>query len=372
MSDLSASNVRYSRLDRAQFEGLVRGYEGFLAGHGSAGMVSARFLIARDMACEGRTLHDINFTGSDLSGSRFKGSDLRRASFYGANLSQCDFRKARLERADLRGCTLAGANFDGAVLDEADMRAAVLLHTDEIHGLRELAGSRLNRSSLDDGSFAVDFTNCSLRGARMKNANLKNANFSGANLDGADLAGARLGGAKFDGAILTGVDTGRLGLPRATFANCVLEPSALALAALPRLREQIEFNHAWVTSGGAAGRPAVLDGMDLRPGSELFRNRLLIGFSAKGAMAVGVDFTDCELAGANFDGADLRSAIFRGADLRGASFRNAKLHHAVLHQARIEALPLAGGGSQPTRFDDASLEGCRLAPDEPLPAPRRA
>jgi len=372
MVEISSPNLKYTRLDRVQFEGLVRGYEGFLAGRGSTGMVAARFLIARDMACEGRTLHDINFTGSDLSGSRFAGSDLRRASFYGANLSQCDFRKARLERADLRGCTLAGANFDGAVLDEADMRAAMLLQADEVHGLREVAGSRLNRSSLDDGSFAVDFTNCSLRGARMKNANLKNANFSGANLDGADLAGARLGGAKFDGAILTGVDTDRLGLPRSTFDTCVKEPSAAAVADLPRIREQIEFNHAWVTSGAAAGRPAVLDGMDLRPGKDLFRNRLLIGLSAKGAIAIGVDFTDCELAGANFDGGDLRSAIFKGADLRGASFRGAKLHHAVLHKARIEALPLAGGGSQPTRFDDASLEGCRLSADEPLSALRRA
>src|ERR1044072_9452920 len=148
MVEISSPNLKYTRLDRAQFEGLVRAYEGFIAGRGSAGMVAARFLIARDMACEGRTLHDINFTGSDLSGSRFKGSDLRRASFYGAHLSQCDLRKARLERAALRGCPLAGANFDGAVLDEADMRAAVLLHTDEVHGLRELAGSRPHRPGL--------------------------------------------------------------------------------------------------------------------------------------------------------------------------------------------------------------------------------
>lgn len=357
MSVTSSPHVKYTRLDRAGFLALLNGYQSFIEGRGDGRVVTARFLIARDMHADARRLHDIDFTGSDLSGSSFKGSDLRRANFYCVNLSGCDLSKTRLERADLRGARLAGADLSFSVMDESDLRGGLLMQADSERGL--------NRASFD-GDGGVDFSNCSLRGARMRGANLKNADFSGANLDGADLAGAKLTGCKFQGAIMTGVDVSKLGLPKSAFEGCVLEPDEAAQDKLIQIRDEIERAHAWVTTGGKAGRPAMLDGFDLRPAKELFRGRALIGLSAKGANAIGVDFSDCQLVSANFDGADLRAASFKSADLRGASFQNAKLTHAVLEGANIEPLAMRDGTVRLTRFDDAALDGARLCHLEPL------
>ena len=80
-----------------------------------------------------------------------------------------------------------------------------------------IAGVKLDGALLDEAmAFGIDFSNCSLRGAKLRHANLRHALFLDANLDGAELQGARLGGARFDGAILTGVNVARLGLPAAS------------------------------------------------------------------------------------------------------------------------------------------------------------
>lgn len=373
----SPQKARYTRLSPEQFEALMRAYEISLTGRRAGPGVSTRFLLARDMSCENRNLPDINFTGSNLGGVSFAGSNLTRASFYCCDLRGSDFRRARLERADLRGCKFVGANLSGAVLDEADLRAGVLVQADALRGLRPMTGSGGAGSTGPDGddarAFAVDFTNCSLRGVRMRNANLKNANFSGANLDGAEFAGARLIGARFDGAILTGVNVERLGLSRTELAGCVVDPSPEALGRLDQIIEQLDNAHAWVTSGGCVGRPAELDGLDLRPANTRLNGRLLVGLSARDTRAIGVDFAHSELPGSNFDGADLRAANFTGCDLRGASFRNANLGHALLLGADISPLPLHDGMVRATVFEGANLAGTALVrPGEaPVVEPRR-
>jgi uncharacterized protein YjbI with pentapeptide repeats len=367
LSTKSRVEKRNARMDPARFQALLRAHEAFVSGKGGARALP-RYLDLHGLRCDRRLLVDIDFTGSDLTGGSFVGADLSRASLYCANLTRCNFNDSKLIRADLRGAVFSGAKLEAANLDGADLRAAVLCMADEEKGLTlmgalaSLVGARLNGADLSDAAaFGVDFSNASLRGARLRNANFKNARFDGANLDGADLNGARLAGARFHNAILTGVDIASLDLPADAFAGCLLDPSPAAKARLDDIRRELDESDRWVESHGGDGRPAMLDGMDLRPAGGLFAGRLLAGMTARYSVAVGLSFAEAQLQGAVFDGADLRGADFRRADLRGASFRGANLAHAVFLGTDLSSL----GSSGPACFDDANLEGTGLAPRVP-------
>ena len=211
----------------------------------------------------------------------------------------------------------------------------------------------------------VDFSNASLQGARLRDANLKNANFTGANLADAELIGAKLDGVRLKGAILTGIEVARLGVPAAALEGCVLDPSETAIARLDHIKRELDRTQDWITRGG---KPADLDGFDLRPAADLFQSRLLAGLHAKQSVAIGVDFSFAKLQGANFDGADLRAATFVGADLRGASFVSANLAHAFFDKADLGKLELRPGMALATRFDGAIVDGTVLNPAEGQPA----
>jgi uncharacterized protein YjbI with pentapeptide repeats len=76
--------------------------------------------------------------------------------------------------------------------------------------------------------------------------------------------------------------------------------------------------------------------------------------SAKNAIAIGLNFSGCQLQGARLDGADLRDADFTGADLRGASFRGANISHARFGKADMRSLPLINGQVRAVDFTDAT------------------
>jgi uncharacterized protein YjbI with pentapeptide repeats len=366
------------RLRRDRFEALVAAHEAFLAGRPGGRRATLSFIIAAGFNCDRRTLADARFDGSDFSGTSFVGADLSRTSLYCANLSRCDFREANMQRADLRGATFAGASLAGANLDQADMRAAVLWASDEIRGLRWVGGRSAaappDPETPEAGgpvTHGVDFSNCSLQGARLRDANLKNADFTGANLSNAELIGARLEGVRLKGAILTGVDIAKLSIAPSALRECVMDPSREAIARVGHIRHELDRAKDWITTGGS---PAHLEGFDLRPAAELFQDRLLAGLQAKGAVAIGLDFSRAKLQGANFDGADLRGANFTGADLRGVSFLGANLAHAIFKEAEIGELELRPGLRLPTRFDNAQVVGAGLPPEltEPPPPPPAA
>lgn len=355
-------------LTAEQFERLVRAHETFARGLPGGARAIPRMVIARKMDCVQRNLADVDFTGADLADTRFIGTDLSRAALYCANLAGCDFRAAILFRADLRGANFAGCKLAGANLDEADMRSAVLAVHDDLAGLKwigtSLKGARLDGADLSEAvALEVDFTNCAMRGAKLRFANLKNANFSGAILDGADLAGARLEGARFNGAVMTGIDVSRLNIPTSALKGCVLDPTPEAEARLPLILATIDSLERWVRTEGREGEPARLDGLDLRPASAHLKDRMLPGLSARNALAYRVDFSGAQLSGANFAGADLRKADFTGADLRGASFRGANLAHARFRDANLRPLQLRSG-LRPVDLEDACLDGTGLTPPQ--------
>jgi uncharacterized protein YjbI with pentapeptide repeats len=166
---------------------------------------------------------------------------------------------------------------------------------------------------------------------------------------------------------LIGVNLKELAVPPEALRGCVVDVTTGAIARTGELRARLEAHQQWVASGGTEGSPAVLDGEDLRPLQQMFVGRQLTGLSARDAVAIGVDFRECQLQGARFEGADLRDADFTSADLRGVSFKAAKLNHARFERADLRSFRLLNGAMRVTdlsdaqktehQFDGALLEG---------------
>lgn len=309
-----------------------------------------------------RILDEIDLTGANLQRANLRQASAANASFFAADLSFADLTLIRAPQADFRGATLAGARLTQAVLDGADMRRAVLATAHDGFQLvrPDGTGASLNGADLSEAEAGkVDFSNCSLKGARLRGANLRGAVFTDAVMTGADLAGAQLGGATFHGAVLTGIDVGKLGLPPASLAGCLLDPGPEALMAREEMLGMLDHAERWAATNGREGQPANLDGRDLRVLNGHLDGRTLPALSARGAIAAGVSFEGSQLQGAVFDSADLRDADFTGADLRGAAFRAARLAFANLDTADLAPLALAGGGSKPVDFGEAQLINVR-------------
>jgi uncharacterized protein YjbI with pentapeptide repeats len=316
-----------------------------------------------------RILDEIDLTGANLRGANLRQASAADASFFAADLSFADLTLIRAPRADLRGAVLSGARLNNAILDGADMRRAVLATAHDGFQLIRPDGTAasLNGADLSEAEAGkVDFSNCSLKGARLRGANLRGAIFADAVMTNADLAGAQLVGATFRGAILTGIDVAKLGLPPESLTGCLLDPGPEALAARDEMLAMLDLAERWAETNGREGRPANLDGRDLRVLDGRLSGRVLPALSARGAIAAGVSFQGSQLQGAAFDSADLRDAAFGDADLRGATFRGARLAYADLDMANLAALPLAGGGSKAVDFGDAQLINVRRFQHPPV------
>ena len=346
-------NVRYTQ---AQLDQFLSAHERFHRREPRGRRAVMRFLTARGLDFSRRVLVDADFTGADLCEARLVLANFERATLFCADLRQADAHGANLHRADLRGCSLRDANLSAARLDEADMREAVLVREDPQKELQlggRFAAARAKKGRFQ--TFTVDFTNCSMKCARLGQAKLKGANFSGALLNGADLSGAVLDDASFDGAVMVDVNlTGASVDPRA-LAKCVMPPSPAALQRTEELHRRLAAADRWQASDGAEGRPAVLDREDLRTLGAAFQNARLAALSAARACAIGVSFKGAQLQAANFEKADLRDADFSGADLRGACLRGANLSHARFDGADLRPLFLASG-ARPVDLADATYQ----------------
>lgn len=289
-----------------------------------------------------RNLAEIDLSGAALKQALLARANLERANLYCADLRLSDLRHANLTGADMRGTSLRGANLSCAVLDKADLRAATMARpgTDTLYFAEKRGPDGKERAS------HVDFSNCSMKRASLNGANLKGANFTGAMLQGAEFKGAKLVGVTFHDAVLTGVNLADLQVPPEALAGAITEPSAKSVARAVELKAMLDSHQRWIRTGGRDGEPAVFDGEDLRPLQSYLAGRHLTGLSARNAIAIGVNFSGCQLQGARFDGADLRDADFADADLRAASFRSARLTHARFSKADLRPLVLVDGRKQ--------------------------
>src|SRR3990167_10255032 len=260
---------------------IVVAHERFIAGKPGGKRAALRFVDLSRADLSGRDLSDADLSASILDGAKLAGANLSRANLFGCDLRKADLRMANLTRADLRGACLRGADLSRADLSQADFRIGQIaiphpskglasLSHERRHGQLDnavLAGATLHGSQMDEASaYAADFTDCSLKGAKLARANCKDANFAGAIFDGVDLAGANLEGANLSNTVLCDVDVRAARLSDATnMLGAIGATSSEAMAKAPSLLDQALANHLWCKTGGREGRPAILDGEDLRP-----------------------------------------------------------------------------------------------------------
>jgi uncharacterized protein YjbI with pentapeptide repeats len=332
---------------REELDRILRAHELFLShsGKGTRADLSSRHLASVDFS--NRALAEAEFTGSDLCRANLRFANLTGANFYCCEMRNVDARYANFTHADMRGVTLNGSNLSHARLDHVDFRAGRLMKS----------GAEGGEAVIDRNGSArgVDLSFCSLSCATFEGADLNGADFTGAIITATKFKGARLAGAVFTDAVLSEVDISEIPLPPSAFAQCVLPPTAAAVAAKPHLMFRLNAHQRWVESNARMGTCAVFDGEDLRPLATAIGKFKLTAISAKNVIAAGVDFSCTELQGANFDGADLRGANFEGSDLRGVKFARARLHHARFLGADMRPLALKTGGTLPCDLTGVEL-----------------
>ena len=277
-----------------------------------------------------RNLAEADFAFASMVSAVAFGTNLDRANLHCSDLRDADFTSARLTKADMRGASICGARLAFAKLDGADLRAATVAY-------KGPDGAKA------DDEVRVDFSNASLKGASFGHARLDGVSFEGAILEGANFKNAHLSNVTFKDAVLTGVNLDDLDLPDEAFIGCVLGVTADAMEKANAIAAALEAHKLCVSSAAAKGAPAVINGADLRPLRDRFAGMPLSGLSARNVLAIGIDFSGCQLQGARFDGADLRQCEFGDADLRGASFRGARLAHAKFEKANLGSLRLPNG-----------------------------
>lgn len=342
------------------FLDLIAAHEDFVRGRMGGCRAVFRFADLPGVKIAKRALEGIHFIGCNLTGARMAGADLRFASLYCSNLERADLQQADLTRADMRGVSLRGTRLNGACLDEADFRQAELVRMEEEDEFRRHVVGRTTPDATPDEMASVDFSHCSMKGARLNGARLQGANFTDAILEDVDLSGANLLGARFNGAVMTGVMLANTRLDADALAHAVSDPSPAARDKAPDLKARIRAGTAWTRSDGAEGAVPRFDGTDLRVCGREFCGSALAAASFRDCCAIGVDFSGAQLVGTTFDGADLRGANFTGADLRGASFRNCKLAHTRFIQCDLRSLAGAEGRRFAPRFDGSAVALARF------------
>jgi uncharacterized protein YjbI with pentapeptide repeats len=345
--------IQKRTVEPSELAAILKAHEQFLAraSNGKRASFASRNLAGLDLS--NRMLSEADFTGAVLYGASLKFATLERTNLFCADLRNVDGRYANFSHTDMRGATLTNSNLSFAKLDKADLRVGRLgqMGADGVEKI-------VDRSS---GGTGVDFSYCSLRGASLEKANLSGANFTGTNFTGATFKGARFQNATFEGAVLVDVDLRDLQVPPAALKSCLLPPTPEAITRVSQLLKMLDAHQLWVATHARSGACAALDGEDLRPLPAAIGKFPLTAISAKGAIAVGMDFSGTQLQGVDFEGADLRGTSFEGADLRGANFRNANLAHTKFMGADLTSLKLATGGAKPCQFAGAKVTEEQLA-----------
>ena len=343
---MSPSNLKATESSTPDIVAVLRSHENYVLRQPQGKRAFLRFVNLDGIYLSKRRLDEIDFSGATLRGANFAAANLSRASLSCTDLTNANFAGTNLSQADLRGARVSGANFDNADMERSDFRQATIAVPGKSSWTVVGQGQSLAN---------VHFKNCSLKGAKLNHANLKDANFDGALLNGASFKGAVLGNASFEGAVLIGVEIAEMCIPKERLINCLTNPGPELRKQLPCLMEIVNSAQVWAETGGRQGRVAVLDGEDIRLLAPVMKGRKLTKMSCKSIIAVGVDFSGCELQTANFEGADLRGAIFTNADLRGASFKGANLAHANFGLANLLPLALDSGTTVSTSLENAIL-----------------
>lgn len=342
---LKASNKDARRtLSQQELNGILLAHERLLTYQKGAAKAELAHARLDGLNLANRNLAEADLSFASMVGATAFGTNLERAILHCSDMRDSDFSSARLMRAEMRGASICGARLSYAKLDGADLRAVTVAYRGP------------GAVSNEERTHSVDFSNASLKGVSFGHAKLEGCNFDGALLQGANFKNAQLANVTFRNAVLTGANLSGHSIPPDALEGCVMGVSEEAAERAEHLKAKLAGHCAFVTSGATKGAPTALDGEDLRPLAEVFAGSPLTGLVLRRAIAIGIDFSGCQLQGARLDGADLRECDFSDADLRGASFRGAKLAHAKFEKANLGSLKLPNGASLAPDFTGAEAD----------------
>jgi uncharacterized protein YjbI with pentapeptide repeats len=218
-----------------------------------------------------------------------------------------------------------------------------------IHAGRSVAGKRISRISLEEGSDLQkqDLSYCMLtsgtlngvllNGALLPGADLSNSEMEDAELSNCNLLGANMFRVKLNRAKLDGADLGKAVLVQAALRDVDLDGARLAEADLIFADLQgasgkgVDFTRANFSN-------ALLSG-SVFPGAG-FRSSFGERAEFRHAELSGADFQMSNLAETKFEGANLTGASFHASNLTGADFSNADLSGVDFSQARLDGVYL--------------------------------
>ena len=364
------------RLTQADLVSHVLSHEKFLAGSPGGRRMILPMVDLTGLAMPRRNLADADLSGASMRGCDLSGAILDRAMLFGSDLRGANMAGVSLSRADLRGAVLCGADLSDADLQDADFRPGqIAAHSAQ--GF--IPVSQRQRAGMPEGvsgriradvntAFATDFSDATLRGARMNGAKMKSANFTSALLEDADFTSANLENADFTNAVMSGVLPMGSTTHDAIMDRVVHAPSPEAVARRQALLEALAGHQVWCLTNGKQGSAAQVEGADLRVIGDALAAGQLTGLQAPGACFVRLNLEGAFLQAANLEGADFRGANLRGADLRGARLAGANFARADLRGAVLTHMEI-GGRSSPTdltgaRFSYADCRGALLSPGQ--------
>lgn len=364
------------RFTQAELVGHVLSHEKFLGGSPGGRRMILPMADLTGLAMPRRNLADADLSGASMRGCDLSGTVLDRAMLFGSDMRGSNLAGASLLRADLRGAVLCGADLSGADLTDADFRPGqIAAHSAQ--GF--ISVSQRQRAGMPDGissriradvntAYATDFTDATLRGAKMNGAKMKSANFTSALLEEADFTSANLENADFTNAVMSGSILLGSTTHDAIMDRVVRAPTAEALSRRPALLESLAGHQVWCLTNGKQGSAAQVEGADLRVVGDALAAGQLTGLQAAGACFVRLNLEGTFLQAANLEGADLRGANLRGADLRGARLTGANLARADLRGAILMHMEIGGRTTNTdltgARFSYADCRGALLSPGQ--------
>ena len=180
-------------------------------------------------------------------------------------------------------------------------------------------------------------------------------------LEGSDLSGADMTATDLSNAVLAGVDMTTATLHQTIMNNVMTDnPVGIPMSDLdPPAREQLEQHVRFIETDGAAGAPADLSGVDMRP-LERMAHLNLAALRARKTTFYGLDMCGVKLQGAQLEGADFRTSNLESADLRGANLSGANFSGAILRDCNMGPLVIDELRRLPTQLVEANLQRADL------------
>ena len=351
----------------------------------------------------GRTLPNVNFSGSVISGGDFEQSTLNKADFTSVQADGADFKGCQLSKTKFIGAKCDGSTFSNCVMNKSLMRDANFNQCDfDMVDLSEsdltntsFVGGLLNKSILDKSELrgakfndckmlsisirggcnisSVDFTNANMNGANLEDAIIQDCKFTGATLFEAKLSGVVIRNSNFENAHLSAtlsntkfdnVTLDKITADRGDFTSLVANYITCKDARLNGCRfddsriSESDFTNALLD--GASFNSSNISNSDMTglKGSHISAEQSHIAkCTFKDAIIANIRLNQSNISGSTFEDAYLPSAYFANAVIKNTTMRRCTLTSSVFSEATLDSINFNGASLVKGRFDGARLKG---------------